>query len=510
MYRKPGIYKHWDFEVLDLLVLEFSFVFAYFLRNGSFAILSDPRSSQLYTSLMLIIILASAFSATALANHKDILRRGRLVELSSVFTNSTVISALLILYLFLTQESSRVSRLIVGYFYLLSIVFVYAERLIYKHVLHERSSTGYGRRRVILISATTDCAGNPGQKEEAGAAAASGRVNAASPERIRKWVRDMDSVLDVAGIVLTDRPDLAGGEYEGAPVLCSLKDLPDRIRDKWIDEVFILLSPEERSSECVMGVLQELAIMGITLHTILNVSGARSRATVKTVESIGDDVVLTESIGTITGWQLFLKRVLDIIGACVGLIFTGIFTVIFGPVIFFTDPGPIFYSQERVGKNGRIFRIYKFRTMYRDADARKKELMAKNEMNGLMFKMKDDPRILGSGPDGKKHGIGWLLRSSSIDEFPQFFNVLIGNMSLVGTRPPTKDEWSQYESRHRARMAVRPGITGLWQASGRSDIKDFDEVIRLDLEYINRFSLAEDIRILWKTVMVVLKHEGAE
>ena len=169
-----------------------------------------------------------------------------------------------------------------------------------------------------------------------------------------------------------------------------------------------------------------------------------------------------------------------------------------------------FYLQIPVGHVEAGLRTYKFRSMYQDADARKKELMEKNEMSGLMFKMKDDPRILGSGPDGTKHGIGWFIRTTSIDEFPQFLNVLLGQLSLVGTRPPTVDEWNQYESHHRARMAVKPGITGLWQVSGRNKVSDFEDVVRLDLEYISNFSIAEDIRIILKTILVVLKHEGAE
>lgn len=500
MYKKPSFYKHWDFEVLDLIVLELTFLLAYYLRHGALNNYRRPEVTETYDALMIVIILGSLFSAVSLQNHRDILKRGRLKELGSVIVNSSLTAAMMVLYLFIVKESKSVSRMTVGYFYVLSIATVYAERLIYKGILHRNSTVGYSRRRVILIASGSACAGvGPDSLSEA-----------SSYPRIEKWVRDMNSAFDVAGIVLTDRTGLTGSPFCGSTILCPLPDLPDQIRNQWIDEIFIMLSPEERSEPAVLGVLHELSIMGITLHTILNVSGADSRETVKTVENIGDDVVLTESLGTITGGQLFLKRVLDIIGGLVGLTFTGVFTLIFGPMIYHADPGPIFYSQERVGKNGRIFRIYKFRTMYKDADARKKELMEKNEMNGLMFKMKDDPRILGSGPDGTKHGIGYFLRHTSIDEFPQFLNVLMGSMSLVGTRPPTKDEWEQYESRHRARMAVRPGITGLWQATGRSDIKDFDEVIRLDLEYINNFSIAEDIRILWKTVMVVLKHEGAE
>ena len=122
----------------------------------------------------------------------------------------------------------------------------------------------------------------------------------------------------------------------------------------------------------------------------------------------------------------------------------------------------------------------------------------------------NDPRILGSGPDGKKHGVGWFIRKTSIDEFPQFWNVLKGEMSLVGTRPPTGDEWEQYKLHHRARLAMKPGITGLWQTSGRSEITDFEDVIKLDLEYINTWTIAGDLRLILKTVGEVFKPKGAK
>lgn len=146
--------------------------------------------------------------------------------------------------------------------------------------------------------------------------------------------------------------------------------------------------------------------------------------------------------------------------------------------------------------------------MYPDAEARKAELMAQNKVkDGMMFKMENDPRIIG-GENGK--GIGNFIRNTSLDEFPQFWNVLKGDMSLVGTRPPTVDEWDKYELHHRARLAIKPGLTGMWQVSGRSDITDFEEVVRLDTEYIQNWSFGLDIKILLKTVEVVLKGSGAE
>ena len=175
--------------------------------------------------------------------------------------------------------------------------------------------------------------------------------------------------------------------------------------------------------------------------------------------------------------------------------------VFVAPAIYVKSPGPIFFSQERVGKNGRKFKIYKFRSMYMDAEKRKAELAEQNKMNGFMFKMDNDPRII--------KGIGSFIRKTSIDEFPQMWNVLKGDMSLVGTRPPTVDEFEKYDYHHKSRLAVKPGITGLWQVSGRSNITDFEQVVELDNTYIREWSLSLDLKILFRTVLVVLGKEGS-
>ena len=195
------------------------------------------------------------------------------------------------------------------------------------------------------------------------------------------------------------------------------------------------------------------------------------------------------------------------------MLLTGIIFIFVAPIIYIKSPGPIFFSQYRIGKNGKKFKIYKFRSMYMDAEARKAELMEQNQVkDGMMFKMEYDPRIIGCKklPDGTiKKGIGNRIRDWSLDEFPQFFNVLKGDMSLIGTRPPTEDEWEKYSAHHRGRMAIKPGITGLWQVSGRSQITSFDEIVKLDVSYIDEWSLGLDIKILIKTVFVVLKRKGA-
>ena len=184
---------------------------------------------------------------------------------------------------------------------------------------------------------------------------------------------------------------------------------------------------------------------------------------------------------------------------------TAVLYLFIAPAIYIQSPGPIFFSQERVGMNGRKFRIYKFRSMYMDAEERKQELMKQNKVkDGMMFKMDKDPRIIGG-----EHGIGGIIRRFSLDEFPQFWNVLKGDMSLVGTRPPTVEEWRKYDLHHRVRLATKPGITGMWQVSGRSSITDFEEVVRLDKKYIMEWSMGLDLRILCRTVGVVLRSDGA-
>ena len=231
------------------------------------------------------------------------------------------------------------------------------------------------------------------------------------------------------------------------------------------------------------------------------------------VEKLGDYTVLTTSVNYMTTKEVLAKRCLDIIGGLIGCFFTILILIIIGPMIYIASPGPIIFTQTRVGQNGKRFKLYKIRSMYLDAEERKKALMEQNRISdGLMFKLDFDPRVIGNRvlpSREKKTGIGEFIRKTSLDEFPQFFNVLKGEMSLVGTRPPTVDEWEKYELHHRARLATKPGITGMWQVSGRSNITDFEEVVKLDMKYINEWDFGLDIKILLKTVLQVIKQDGS-
>ena len=219
------------------------------------------------------------------------------------------------------------------------------------------------------------------------------------------------------------------------------------------------------------------------------------------LEDFGTTNVIRLSPRLFTDGELLLKRLMDIAGALVGCFICLIFGLIVAPLIFLEDPGPIIFKQKRVGRNGKYFYIYKFRSMYQDAEAKLQTLKDQNEMQGFMFKMKNDPRIT---------KVGKFLRKTSIDELPQFFNVLEGSMSLIGTRPPTVNEYQQYSAHHKRRISIKPGITGLWQVSGRSEITDFEEIVRLDCFYIDHWSITGDIKILLKTFAAVFTGKGSE
>lgn len=192
------------------------------------------------------------------------------------------------------------------------------------------------------------------------------------------------------------------------------------------------------------------------------------------------------------------KRLIDILGALVGIAITVVITIPIAIAMYFDNPGPVFYSQTRCGVNGKPFRIWKFRSMVVGAD--RLQHLVENQAQGQIFKNENDPRIT---------RVGKFLRRSSLDEFPQFWNVLTGEMSLVGTRPPTPNEVEQYESHHYKRLKVRPGLTGEWQANGRSNVQNFDDIVRMDIDYQHKWSPLYDIRLIVRTVQVVFNRKGA-
>lgn len=318
-------------------------------------------------------------------------------------------------------------------------------------------------------------------------------------DRVAAIMEEIDNSKDWAHrltcIAIID-DNQVGKWYEGVPVVATYDTMFQYAKEQIVDEVFINVPYD--TGEALAKVVNSFEDMGATVHVTIEVLNHFDEYH-KSFNMMGSIPVVTFA-NQHYDWKLLLvKRIMDIAGAMVGLLITVVVTIFLAPPLLIESPGPLFFAQKRVGKNGRFFKIYKFRSMYRDAEERKKELESQNEMNGFMFKMKDDPRIT---------KVGKFIRKTSIDELPQFYNVLKGDMSLVGTRPPTVDEFRQYESHQKRRLSAKPGITGLWQVSGRNNINDFEDVVRLDVQYIDNWSIGLDIKILLKTVKVVFEKGG--
>jgi exopolysaccharide biosynthesis polyprenyl glycosylphosphotransferase len=237
---------------------------------------------------------------------------------------------------------------------------------------------------------------------------------------------------------------------------------------------------------------------GLTFHTLVAVpTSPRARYRTETL----DDGLCLMSVETTPQSTILLlvKRAIDFAGALVGLTVCAVLFPLLALMIRAGSEGPVFFRQTRVGRNGRQFTLYKFRTMHQDAEAQKAALAGENGMSGCLFKIRDDPRVT---------AVGRWLRRAYLDELPQFWNVLCGDMSLVGTRPPTPDEVAQYAPHHRRRLSMRPGMTGLWQAGGNGRITDFEDVVSLDCEYIDRWSLFLDLSIILRTCVTVFRCAG--
>lgn len=482
MYRKDSErwLKHIDFIVLDMICLQLAYVLAYAISGYGF----NPYAIIIYRNMAVFLELADLIVIFAYGTMKSVLKRGYYRDFVVTVKHSVMVGALAVLYLFMLQQGQKFSRLALILTIVIYLLLTYLVRELWKKFLRKKMEDG-GERKLLIITSED-----------------------VAEQVVSNMQENNYARYSIAGVVVIDA-DWTGRTINGIPVVANEENAAMYVCQEWIDEVLIVISevlpyPSE--------LIEKLTETGVTVHLnlakITNVTGKK-----QFVEKVGNYTVLTTSINYASTKQLMLKRLMDIAGGLVGCILTGIICIFVGPAIYIASPGPIFFAQERVGKNGKKFKMYKFRSMYMDAEERKAELMKDNKLgDGKMFKLDFDPRVIGNKilPDGThKTGIGDFIRRTSLDEFPQFFNVLKGDMSIIGTRPPLISETSLYELHHRARLAIKPGITGMWQVSGRSDITDFEEVVRLDKEYIENWNIGMDIKILFKTVLVVFKKDGS-
>lgn len=276
--------------------------------------------------------------------------------------------------------------------------------------------------------------------------------------------------------------------------------LEEVLKNSYVEEVFFCV-PRKMTKDgfSIDFHLQICEEMGRPARVFLNLSGATYFARWQYHRFMERPTLISHTV-ELDPDQVLFKRIFDVAGSIVGVSALLLLYPFLASAIKLTSRGPVFFKQVRVGKNGKRFVIYKFRSMSNDAEKKKQELLKLNECDGAVFKMKNDPRVT---------SIGKIMRKLSLDELPQMINVLKGEMSLVGTRPPTPDEVSKYQKWHHRRISIRPGITGLWQVSGRNRINNFDEIVKLDLKYIDSWSIWLDIKIILKTVLVLFERDSA-
>ncbi len=466
--QKEKILQNYSILGIECICIVISYMLALYTRGVSFQ--HSPYAHD-YLATILCILFFHLLAHYLFDWNASFFKRGYYVELIAVLKYNCILVLSLGSFLFITKFGDF-SRLVFLYFSIYNTCLTYIGHLLLKNffVSVYRNSTSSNKLIVISTSVFADTI-------------------------LKKISASLEWSFQVTGIVLLD-VDRIGDTIQEVPVLSDQKHLYDYLKTVAVDEVFLHL-PNYDIKE-LETIIMSFQSMGVTVHVNVDLFG--NIMTHKTAESFAGFTVLSYESNAIDYRRMLIKRLIDILGALVGLFITLLLLPFIGLAIKLDSPGPIFFAQKRVGKNGRHFNIYKFRSMYIDAELRKKELLEQNEMDGPIFKLEHDPRITRTGA---------FLRKTSLDELPQFFNILIGEMSLVGTRPPTVEEFQQYELYYRRRLSIKPGLTGLWQVSGRNEITDFNEIVKLDLEYIDSWSLSSDIRILLMTVWVVVMKKGA-
>lgn len=473
MYRKRNQLMELAVCLIDAVVVLFSLTLAGIMRYRTWSALALAENLQGMYSVVIVLHMAVFYF---LKVYDGFFKRGRYNELLISIKYNLVLVAGATLLGFGLKNVVFTSRLVMGYFFVLNVVMIW---IVHLTIRNREKVLRWSRRRVtnLLVVTTLD----------------------RFVEIKDHFQRSKETTWNIAGVVLLGESSVPD-ELDGIPVIADEGEAYlEYATQHVVDEVFIQVDYIQKRESFLKNMILEFEKMGIVVNLNLDLFNLGLTGE-KRIYNLEQYHVVAFSSRLFDYRMVLAKRVIDIAGALVGLVLTFLVGIVLTPFLLLESPGPLIFKQKRVGVNGRVFDFYKFRSMYVDAEERKKELMAQNEMQGLMFKMENDPRIT---------KVGAFIRKTSIDELPQFWNVLKGDMSLVGTRPPTVDEYQQYSYYQKRRISFRPGITGLWQISGRSDIKDFDEVVKLDLEYIDNWSLLLDFKIILKTVLVVFRGSGA-
>lgn len=473
MYRK----KHQMLELLicmmDAVMVLVSVIISGCLRYGGFDQWRATTSVRMVCGVVFLLHVALFYFMKIT---DDFFRRGRYRELLICFRYNALLVVCIAFSGFALKNELMMSRLMMCYFFFFDTILLWLIHLVIRNK-EKVFRISDRRHKNMLIVATTETV----------------------EEIIENFLRSKEIAWTISGIILLDIKESVQN-IRGIPVLSRTDDFFGFATKAVVDEVFIRADSIQKNERILKKMILEFENMGLVVNLNLDLFDMGFSGEKRIYPLEGYNVVAFSS--RLLDYRMILvKRLMDIVGAVIGLCITIPIGIVLAPFLLLESPGSLIFTQRRIGQNGRVFHIYKFRSMYVDAESRKAELVKQNEMNGPIFKMENDPRIT---------KVGRFIRKTSIDELPQFWNVLKGDMSLVGTRPPTEDEFQQYEAYQRRRMSFRPGITGLWQVSGRNEIKDFDDIVKLDLEYIDNWSITLDIKIICKTILVVIMGKGAE
>lgn len=469
--KKSNLVETYSLILIDVVAVVLAFVIAYVLRFSG----ADRNYRNVYYLVSALVIIVAILYGVMSNYNREFFARGYFVEFVALLKYEIVLLVSLGTFVFLLQ-AKLFSRLVFLYFGIANFILTYLFHTLLKKYMMGVYRKSDSADKVLIVTES--------------------KLADSLLEGIKETVSWNYSITSLAFIDYDNKPE-KDEEIDGIPVVAGINDLYENATTLPLDVVFISL-PNTPVSE-IKEILENFETMGVTCH--YNVEREELNLKGKTAGNFAGYTVMTFSLNYMDYRRVLIKKVVDIIGAIVGLLITAVVTPFVALAIKIESKGPVFYKQERVGKNGRRFKLYKFRSMYIDADERKSELMKDNEVDGLMFKIKDDPRVT---------KVGKFIRKTSIDEMPQFLNVLKGDMSLVGTRPPTIDEFEKYNVYYRRRLSITPGLTGMWQVSGRSNIDNFDEVVKLDLQYIENWTLSLDFKILLQTVGTVLFGRGAK
>jgi exopolysaccharide biosynthesis polyprenyl glycosylphosphotransferase len=459
----------------DLVLTTVAFVLAWWLRSHLFPqLLPGLFPTELYAftrylgilPLVLAIWTGLLLSRDAYSSHRTVRLYDEVLRVARVVVLGTLILAACGWLLRL----DFVSRPFLVLFSGINLTLLLAEKLAIRLLARHVRQRGYNYRTLIIVGI------NPRAREMA-------RVIQDHPY----WG------LRVLGFVAPNGSD--SETFAGLPVLGSADELPRVLQDEIVDEVLFVLSRRQLYEFEESFVL--CSELGIRARVALYFPHIKARLI---LEELAGTPLLTFTTTPAAPFPMFIKQLLDYAAAAIGLVVLAPLLLAIGAVIKLTSAGPVLFRQTRCGVNGRPFTLFKLRTMFEDAESRLDQVAHLNEVNGPAFKARHDPRVT---------GIGRFLRRFSIDELPQLVNVLKGDMSLVGPRPPIPSEVARYQHWQRRRLSMKPGLTGLWQVSGRADIDDFNSWIELDLAYIDNWSLWLDLKIILKTIPAVLSTRGA-